>query len=63
MDGWRCSRLESNKDKAVDREDERQRAMETDCWGTQGWPRAVAPRGRKEERKEGRTRVESNYRN
>jgi len=30
MDGRR-SRLESNEDKAVDREDERQRAMETGC--------------------------------
>jgi hypothetical protein len=30
MDG-RHSRLESNEDKAVDREDERQRAMETGC--------------------------------
>jgi len=46
MDGWR-SRLESNEDKAVDREDERRRAMETGCWGGQGSPRAVAPRGRK----------------
>ena len=48
MGGWRCSRLESNEDKAVDREDERQRAMETSCWGGQGSPRAVAPRGRNE---------------
>jgi len=48
MDGWRCSRLESNEDKTVDREDERQRAMETGCWGGQSSPRAVAPRGRKE---------------
>jgi hypothetical protein len=29
----------------VDGEDERQRAMETGCWGGQGSPRAVAPRG------------------
>ena len=48
MDGWWCSRLVSSEDKAVDREDERQRAMETGCWGGQGSPRAVAPRGRKE---------------
>jgi hypothetical protein len=34
--------------KAVDREDERQRTMETGCWGDQGSPRGVAPRGRKE---------------
>jgi len=30
IDGWR-SRLEGNEDNAVDREDERQRAMETGC--------------------------------
>jgi hypothetical protein len=29
----------------MDREDERQRAMETGCWGGQGTPRAVVPRG------------------
>jgi len=29
VDGRRRSRLESNEDKAVDREDERQRAVET----------------------------------
>jgi hypothetical protein len=32
----------------VDRDDERQKAMETGCWGGQGSPRAVVPRGRKE---------------
>ena len=31
VDGRRRSRLESNEDKAVDREDERQRAMGTGC--------------------------------
>jgi hypothetical protein len=31
MDGWRCSRLESNEDKAVNREDGRERAIETSC--------------------------------
>jgi hypothetical protein len=48
MDGWRCSRLEGKEYKAVDREDVRQRAMETGCWGGQGSPCAVAPRGTKE---------------
>jgi len=48
MDGQCGSRPESNEDKAVDGEDERQREMETDCWGGQGSPRAVAARGRKE---------------
>jgi hypothetical protein len=46
MDGWCCSRLESSEDKVVDREEERQRTMETGCWGSQGSPRAVAPRVR-----------------
>jgi hypothetical protein len=32
----------------VDREDEKQRAMETGCWGVQGSPRTVALRGRNE---------------
>jgi len=48
MDGWR-SRLQSNEGNVVDKEDERQRAVETGCWGGQGSPRAVAQRGRKEE--------------
>jgi hypothetical protein len=30
----------------VGREDERQRAMETGCWGGQGSPKAVASRER-----------------
>ena len=47
IDYVRCSRLESNEDKAVDREDERQTAMETSCWGGQGSPTAVALRVRK----------------
>jgi len=47
MDGWRCSRVESNEDKAMDRGDERLRAMETGCWGGQGSARAVASTGRK----------------
>ena len=45
MDRWYHSRLESNEDQAVDGEDEEQRAMETGCWGGQGSPRTVAPRG------------------
>jgi len=45
MDGWSCSRLESNEDKAVDEEDERWRVIETGCWGGQGSPRTVGPRG------------------
>ena len=32
MDGWCGARPESDEDKAVDGEDERQREMETDCW-------------------------------
>jgi hypothetical protein len=44
MDGW-CSRLQSNEDKTVNGEEERERAMETGCWWGQGSPRAVAPRG------------------
>jgi len=34
----------------LDREEERQREMETGCLGGQGSPRAVAPRGMEEER-------------
>jgi hypothetical protein len=48
MEGCCCSRFESIEDKAVDREDERQRATETGCRGGQRSPRSVAPRGRKE---------------
>ena len=41
----RISCLGHNEDKAVDREDERQRAMETGCSGGQGSLRAVMLRG------------------
>ena len=42
---WRRSRSESKENKVVEWKDERQRAVETGCWGGQGSPRAVAPRG------------------
>jgi len=44
-----CSRLKSNEDKAVDREDERERAMETD-WLLR---KARLTQGCSAERKEG----------
>ena len=42
---WRRSRSESNEDKAVDGEDERQTAVDSGCSVGQVSPRAVALRG------------------